>query len=168
MLDTTNANDPADSLRTAMRLSAQPVSVVTAQAGGVARGLTVSSFTSLSLDPPLLSFALGNETLFLPILRDSGRFALHILDESQEAVAIRFAMPGRTPLQQFDGLNATVDADNTPVLPHFLSRLAGTVDRMIEAGDHTLVVGRVEHGITFAEADEPLLYYDRAFRRLAE
>ncbi len=163
-----DAPNPADGLRTAMRLSAQPVSVVTAQTDGVARGLTVSSFTSLSLDPPLLSFALGNETLFLPVLRDSGRFALHIIGADQEAVAIRFALPGRTPAEQFDGLDATVDGDNVPALPHFLSRIAGTVDQLLEMGDHTLVIGRVTSAITPDADAQPLLYHDRAFRRLAE
>lgn len=164
MLDTT---DPADGLRSAMRLSAQPVSVVTAQADGVARGLTVSSFTSLSLEPPLLSFALNNETLFLPVVRESGRFALHILGARQEAVAIRFALPGQTPAEQFEGVEATLDNDGTPALPHFLSRIAGTVDRLVEVGDHTLVICRVESVFLSDTDEEPLLYFDRAFRQLA-
>jgi flavin reductase (DIM6/NTAB) family NADH-FMN oxidoreductase RutF len=162
------ATDVSEGLRTAMRLSAQPVSVVTAGTGPDARGLTVSSFTSLSLSPPLVSFALGNETLFLPVVREGERVALHILGEDQEQTAVHFAISGRTPAEQFAGIDAAPDAWGTPALPRWTSRLSGPVERMIDAGDHVLVVFRIDDAQTAGDAPRPLLWYDRAFGRLAQ
>jgi flavin reductase (DIM6/NTAB) family NADH-FMN oxidoreductase RutF len=158
----------ADALRTAMRLSAQPVSVLTAGTGAEARGLTVSSFTSLSLSPPLVSFALGRETLFLPLMTPGARLALHILGADDHDLALRFALPGRTPAEQFDGLDAPADAHGVPTLPVYTSRLSGAVERLIEAGDHVLVIYAVDEVQVTPEPRPPMLYYDRAFRRLAD
>src|SRR3954453_12184914 len=80
---------------------ATPVSVVTAIAGGLPHGTTVSAFASLSMDPPMVLVALDRNSDLLALVRDGGRFGLNVLERGQAELAKRFARKGNA---KFDGV----------------------------------------------------------------
>lgn len=157
---------PGEPLRHVMRLVPSPVTVVTV-GGDAPRGVTIGSFTSLSLDPPLVQFNLMRESHMRPFLREGDRFNIHVLRDDQATLAYHFAVPGLSPEGQFLAVPFGPDAHGTPVLDERLSVLFCRVQRLVEAGDHVLVIGRVE--ATEGPGDgAPLLYLDRAFRRVGD
>lgn len=133
-----------------------PVTVVTTRtAQGVPHGTTVSSFASLSLDPPLVSFALDHRSQLLRHLGVGARLGVNVLHEGQEQAATAFAGP-----QRFEGVPWSVDA-GLPRLPGCTAWMTGTVAQHVAAGDHLLLVVRVETASTTAA--RPLVYARRTF-----
>ncbi|SEO87512.1 flavin reductase family protein [Amycolatopsis saalfeldensis] len=138
-----------------------PVTVVTAMtADGRPHGSTVSSFASLSLDPPLVSFALDRGSGLLARLRPGGRVGVNILAAHQQELASAFARPHRGPGGKFDGVTWTVRA-GLPHLPGSAGWTAGRVERHVDGGDHVLLVVGVEEAEPTATA--PLVYARRVF-----
>jgi flavin reductase (DIM6/NTAB) family NADH-FMN oxidoreductase RutF len=134
-----------------------PVAVVTASDEGRPHGTTVSAFSSLSLDPPLVMVALDRSSDLLAILRRTGRFGVNLLSYAQDDLAVRFAQKGRT---KFDG----VDWREEDGLPRLMPRsgwLACRVTELHDGGDHLLAIGQVEVAEPSAEA--PLVYHKRRF-----
>lgn len=124
------------------------VTVAAADDGAACHGLTVSSFTSVSLNPPLCLICLRNETPLLPILRRAGRFAVHVLAEDQQDVAALFAAGPAS--QRLARLLRHPGAP--PRLERFLVRFSFTLYDQRAAGDHEIVVGAVER-IETAQGD---------------
>lgn len=133
------------------------VAVVTARSEGRDSGLTVNSFTSASLDPPLVLILLTPDAETTPVLARSGRFAVSILAAEQRAVSERFAKM-LAPEAKFDG----IEVDRTPtglaVVRGALGALECRVERTLAVGDHTLVVGRVERLLP-GTGGAPLLFF---------
>ncbi len=153
--------DVGEKLRAVMRCVPSPVTVVTA-GRAEPRGVTIGSFTSVSLDPPLISFNLMQTSALLPLLRVGAPFNVHVLREDQAALGYHFAIPGLPSEGQFLAVPYTPDAHGTPVLGERLSVLFCRVAQLFEAGDHVLVLGAVEATDGPGEG-APLLYLDRAF-----
>jgi flavin reductase (DIM6/NTAB) family NADH-FMN oxidoreductase RutF len=156
-------------LRQVMRRVPSPVVVVTAPTeGGAARGITIGSFASLSLHPPLVCFNVTQTAAMHDPLLGAGRFAVHVLGEAQAHLAEHFALPSLTGAEQLAAVEHTHDAHGTPVLADVAAVLHCTLHTTFAAGDHTVVVGRV------AAVDAPpnergaVLYYQRAYRRVGE
>lgn len=152
-----------DAFRTAMRRVPSPIVVVTARGEHEARGITIGSFTSVALDPPLVSLNVGHESRMHTVMEGCSRFAVQVLSEEQAHLATRFAEPGLTPAEQFDAVPTTEDEHGTPHLDGVTARLHCRPHSAIEAGDHTLYVGRV------VAIDEPpnrgaVLYYQSSYR----
>ncbi|MEM6326936.1 MAG: flavin reductase family protein [Bacteroidota bacterium] len=154
---------PADGegLRETLRGMASPVVVVTCRGADGPRGATIGSFTSASLAPPLVTFNVTRGTRFHRALLEAPSFAVHLLAETQAALATHFAVP------DVDNQLATVDHTTTP---HGLPLLSGTLGVLLcrfhgrtEVGDHSLIVGRVEERIPGHEAG-PLLYFQQSYR----
>ncbi|WP_043664797.1 flavin reductase family protein [Streptomyces xylophagus] len=138
-----------------------PVTVVTAMsADGHPQGSTVSSFASLSLDPPLVSFALDRASALLPHLQPGDGVGVNILGAGQHELASTFARPSRGPGLKFDGVDWTVRS-GLPHLPESAGWTAGRVERHVDGGDHVLLVVRVEEAEPTPTA--PLTYARRAF-----
>lgn len=136
------------------------VTVVTATtADGQPHGATVSSFASLSLDPPLVSFALDRGSRLLAHLRPGDRVGVNILGSHQHEVASAFARR-RGPGSKFDGVGWTV-RDGLPYLPESAGWTAGRVERHVDGGDHILLVVSVEEAEPTPAA--PLTYAHRIF-----
>jgi flavin reductase (DIM6/NTAB) family NADH-FMN oxidoreductase RutF len=133
----------ADTFRSAMREVAAPVVVVTAAGGGEARGITIGSFTSVALDPPLISFNVGHDASMHAVMEACDRFCVHFLGERQASLADHFATPGLTPDEQFDPIPHRVGEGGTPVIDGVPTLLHCTPYKSMEAGDHTIYVGRV-------------------------
>ena len=141
---------------------ASGVSVVSTNADGMLYGLTVSSFSSLSLDPPLVLVCLHNENRMPDMIRDSGGFAVSILGEEQQAASNYFARSGREPTTDFTEIDGVWTPWAQPVVKGAMAQLVCHLHALIPQGDHTITIGRVVGART--GPGEPLLYYHRAYR----
>jgi flavin reductase (DIM6/NTAB) family NADH-FMN oxidoreductase RutF len=145
------------SFRSAMGNVAAAVSVVTTFDDGEPAGSTVSAFASLSMEPPMLLVSLDNRSSLLSTLHIESIVGVNVLAAHQDQIALRFArsMPDKfadIPWRSEDGAPGLVDRH---------AWVAMAVTQLIEAGDHTLVLGRVEAADTYANA--PLTYWQRTF-----
>lgn len=123
------------------------VTVITAiDAQGKAHGLTVNSFSSVSLDPPLILWSQAIAAPSHPVFRDAPRFAVNILAEDQIDISRRFAASG---LDKFAGLPVQAGLGGVPLLPGCAAYLECTREASFPGGDHMVFIGRVqriEHG----------------------
>lgn len=142
---------------------ASGVSVVTAADGDLVYGLTVSSFSSLSLDPPLILVCLANSNRLPAMIQEAGAFAVSILDRTQEQASNFFASRGREPSSDLEALGCRRTESGAPVVDGAMGWLACSVHESMEQGDHTIFVGRVVEATANPEG-EPLLYFRRAYR----
>jgi 3-hydroxy-9,10-secoandrosta-1,3,5(10)-triene-9,17-dione monooxygenase reductase component len=124
-------------------------------------GLTVQSFTSLSLDPPLVSFAVGRNSSTWPKLREAGAFSINMLAEDQEALCRTFATSGA---DKFAGVGWKAGATGSPLLNDVLAWIECRVEVEHDAGDHILVIGRVVD-LDIGREGRPLLFYRGGFGR---
>jgi flavin reductase (DIM6/NTAB) family NADH-FMN oxidoreductase RutF len=129
--------------------------VTTLTPGGAPIGLTVNSFTSVSLDPPLVSFCVANTASARPALERASRFAVTVLGADQAALASRFATSG---VDRFAGVEWLEGTDGLPRLPGGLTWLSCVKEIEHPAGDHVIVIGRV-HAAESGPADGPLLHH---------
>jgi 3-hydroxy-9,10-secoandrosta-1,3,5(10)-triene-9,17-dione monooxygenase reductase component len=162
-MEQAHAIDP-DRYREVVGSFATGVAIVTADGPDGPAGLTTNAITSLSLDPLLLLVAFDNDSRTLPVVRESGRFAVNVLRAGQEELARVFASK-RVAREKFEAVTHTV-AHGVPVLDDALAWLACDLDALHPAGDHTIGIGRVTH--LDADPDgEPLLFFRGRFARLA-
>jgi flavin reductase (DIM6/NTAB) family NADH-FMN oxidoreductase RutF len=155
---------PSD-FRTTMARFATGVTVVTTKLDHACFGLTVNAFCSVSLNPPLIlvSLDLGSQT-YASICR-SGVFAVNVLTQEQEPLALRFA---RKDLQSktFDDIAIHAgEATGAPLFTEALARIECRVASEYPGGDHALVLGEVV-SVDYSNdhlADKPLLYYRSTF-----
>ncbi|SDF14645.1 MULTISPECIES: flavin reductase family protein [Thalassobaculum] len=139
------------------------VTVVTTRApDGEPVGLTVNSFTSVSLDPPLVLFCLDREAGSLPAFETADGFAVNILSADQAAVSNRFADPQAA---RFDGEGVADWSTGAPILADALAALDCTVHARHDGGDHIILVGRVRRLAVLSD-DEPLIYWRGVYRKL--
>lgn len=124
-------------------------------------GLTVSSFCSVSLHPPLVLACLGRRSAVNEAIRTSGRFGVSILGEEQEEVSRRFATSGRI---RFDDASRLEGDHGVPLVPGALGHLECRVRSFHDEGDHTVWVGEVV--ALSARPGRPLLHHRGAYRRL--
>jgi 3-hydroxy-9,10-secoandrosta-1,3,5(10)-triene-9,17-dione monooxygenase reductase component len=141
---------------------ASGVCVVTAVSGGHPVGLTCQSFSSVSLDPPLVLFVPARTSRAWPLIQRAGKFCVNILAAEQAAVSNPMASRGA---DKFAGIDWTpAEATGSPVLPGVLGHLDCSIHAVHEAGDHMIVIGRVLH--LEAVDGDPLLFYRGAYRGL--
>ncbi|MEM1094818.1 MAG: flavin reductase family protein [Bacteroidota bacterium] len=159
----------ADALRAVMRSVPSPVTVVTAATpDGEVRGMTIGSFTSVSMAPPLISFNVQRSARMSEILAAATHFSVHVLAADQSAYSNRFASPKMDPEAQFDGIPHTLDANGVPILDDALARLDCVPFAIHPAGDHILLLGEVINAVEPAADRAPLLYVNRAYRHIGE
>ncbi len=153
-----------DLFRAALGRFASGVTVITTlDAEGHPSGLTVSAFTSVSLDPPLVVIAIDRSNESGAAIRGSGRFNVNLLSSDQESISRRFSE--RSPrTDPFVEQPFAPDAHGLPRLSGSLALMGCRVTQAIEAGDHTLFLGAVE-SIEVSEG-RPLLYFRGAYRRI--
>jgi flavin reductase (DIM6/NTAB) family NADH-FMN oxidoreductase RutF len=129
-------------LRALLREVPAPVGVVTVQLAGEAAGLTVDSFVSLSLEPPLFGVALRRHAALHELLREAGAFAVSILASEQEHLAQHFAR-GVPPIAHWTGIETERGQLGAPLLAGALGWIECRLASEHELGDHTLFVGEV-------------------------
>ena len=155
--------DPAH-FKAALRRWASGVTIVTARDGERVLGMTVSAFTSVSLDPPLVLICADREAHTQPLIEAGRVFAVNVLREDQRELSQRFATTGNEAVR-FDGLDCRDGPSGAPWLPGALAVLDCRVQSAHDGGDHVIYVGEV----IAAESDDgaPLVYYEAAYRALA-
>ena len=141
------------------------VTVVTTRQEDLVYGITVSSFSSLSLDPPLILVCLANSNRLPLMIQETGKFAVSILAEGQEHVSSYFAVSGREPVPSFEEFGTIEWHTGSPIIDGALAHLDCTLYQAIPGGDHTIMLGRVL-GAAAREDAKPLIYYRRAYRPL--
>jgi flavin reductase (DIM6/NTAB) family NADH-FMN oxidoreductase RutF/pimeloyl-ACP methyl ester carboxylesterase len=153
----------ARTFRDALGCFATGVTIITAMdAGGNPIGLTANSFTSVSLDPPLLLVCIANNASTAAVLRDAERFAVNVLQIGQQPTSNRFAGKGE---DRFANTPWEVGEFGTPVLTGSLSSFECERDAVHDGGDHFILVGRVLKAM-FEPRRDPLLYFRGKYRRL--
>jgi flavin reductase (DIM6/NTAB) family NADH-FMN oxidoreductase RutF len=146
--------------RTTFRDVPTAVAIVTSvDAAGVPHGMTIGSLSALSLAPPLVLFCIAHSARSHAAICHADRYCVSLLAEGQEAIAQRFSDPGTdrfaAELADFDGL---------PAIPGALGWLLCMRERLVDAGDHTIAIARVDRATT--QDRLPLLYWRRGYRAL--
>ena len=150
--------------RNALGRFATGVAIVTAlDADGHPVGLTVNSFSAVSLEPPLVLWCLDNRSHNLAAFSRASHHAINILAADQEELSNRFAT---WPADRFAGLDWHPGVGGAPVLPSCCAVFEVANETAHAAGDHTIFIGRVER---FAEQARPapLLFHAGRYARLA-
>ena len=128
--------------------------VTTSGPAGVDIGLTANSFSSVSLEPPMVLWSLARTSSNIDAFRNSGHFAVHILSANQEALSARFASK---VADRFEGLALDRGPDGIPMLPGCMASFACKLAYQYEGGDHVIFVGEI---IDFSHsARQPLVFH---------
>ncbi len=136
------------------------VTIVTARAGTEIHGMTVSAFSSVSLDPPLVLVCADKGSNTHKLMQRSGCFAANILAEDQRALALRFA-DKRQEATRFDGVAFQQAITGAPLLLDVVASIDCVTVDSFDAGDHVIHLGRVEHAVSTDR--RPLLYFRSEF-----
>ncbi|MFI6463252.1 flavin reductase family protein [Streptomyces sp. NPDC050538] len=130
------------------------VAITTTDADGQPRGMIVGTFMSVSLEPPLVSFLVNGSSTTLPTIRTAGRFCANALAGNQERLSRQMAGgPNR-----FEGADWRESPLGNPVLDGIVAWVDCTVEKIVELGDHQLVVGRVRT-LRVESMKTPLLFF---------
>ena len=139
------------------------VTVVTS-GGPEPTGLTANSVTSLSVDPPLILFALGKDAGSQASFRESNCFAMSILSADQQDISNRFATPGP---KDFSDLETNTAETGAPIIGGALGWVDCQLSEIVEGGDHDIFIGEIVAGELLQDGGEPLLYYAGGYRAIA-
>jgi len=126
-------------------------------------GLTINSFTSVSLDPPLVLFCLEHKAAASAVFAEAEGFAVNILREGQENLSKAFAMRGQDEMR-WQGLETETWESGAPILPETLASLDCRMEARHEAGDHVILVGRVLR--LERRGGQPLVYWSSAYQKI--
>jgi 3-hydroxy-9,10-secoandrosta-1,3,5(10)-triene-9,17-dione monooxygenase reductase component len=156
-----NPNNSKD-LRNALGSFATGVTVVTAM--GIDQkpiGMTVNSFNSVSLDPPLVLWSVSRDSNCFGDFIKAESFNIHILNDTQEALSNRFAESGG---DKFAGLELDSGVEDSPLLPNFSACFQCKAEQQYDGGDHVILIGRV---VSFEDrGTEPLIFYRGQYKNL--
>ena len=158
---TTNSVDPSRFRQLCGRF-ATGVVVITADDGARPAGMTANSFTSVSLDPPLISVNVDRSSDFHPVILAAPRFTVNVLAADQEAMSRRFA--AHDAPDRFAGIGYHRSQAGGIVLAGILGTIECLRQEVFQVGDHTIVVGRVVGGESLD--GRPLLYYRGGYHTL--
>jgi flavin reductase (DIM6/NTAB) family NADH-FMN oxidoreductase RutF len=158
--------DP-EQLRRAMRAWTTGVAVITAVHEGQRYGMTINSFTSISLEPPLISVTLKQLTHTHELVEKSGEFSMTVLSANQSDLSDRFA--GKIPdiKDRFEGVETETLLINAPLLRGGMAYLNCRVVNSIPAGENTLFLAEVIAARGEGEGN-PLVYHNRVFWKLVK
>ena len=155
------ALEPRQFRRVCSRFASGVTIIAVVDSAGVPHGMTASSFTSVSLNPPLILVCLGSGTRFLEASNSSEHFGVNILDETQRALSERFAGSG---YDRFDGVAWNPGTMGVPLFPGVLATMECARFRTFTAGDHEILIGKVLHA-SWREG-EPLVHFGSQYRAL--
>lgn len=154
-----------DAFKAALSRWATGVTIVTARDGDTVHGMTVSAFTEVSLEPPLVLVCADKSSNTLPVIEAGGVFAVNILARDQEALSNKFASK-KDEWKRFEGLDVETGVTGAPLLPGVVANLDCRVVVSHEHGDHVVYVGEVHEVRNFDR--EPLLYFGGGYGAFAK
>jgi 3-hydroxy-9,10-secoandrosta-1,3,5(10)-triene-9,17-dione monooxygenase reductase component len=141
---------------------ASGVTVVTSTSDGHPVGMTCQSFSSVSLSPPLVLFCPAKTSRAWPLIQRSGKFCVNLLAHDQAELSNLMATKG---VDKFASVDWTPSpATGSPLLGGILGFVDCTIEAVHEAGDHFIVVGRVQE-LESTDAEHPLLFFEGRYRR---
>ncbi|MGQ9369956.1 flavin reductase family protein [Azospirillum sp. A39] len=150
--------------RNALGTFATGITVITTRCpDGTPVGVTVNSFSSVSLDPPLVLFCLGRESRSFDVLAHGTCFAVNVLAEEQQELSARFSRGDEQ--DRWEGIEVERWETGAPILRGCLANLDCTKEAVHDGGDHVILVGRVRR-LGAREAGNPLLYFRGGYARL--
>jgi flavin reductase (DIM6/NTAB) family NADH-FMN oxidoreductase RutF len=155
------AIDPADFRRALAQFASGVTAVTTRDAAGRPLGLTVTAFSSVSLEPPLVLVCVDMRSEANAGFRDSGTFGVSVLSEEQAEVSRQFAWGGPA---KFDNVDTVEGETRVPLVARALAHLECRVVAAHPAGDHTIYVGEIVAMTT--RPGRPLVYWQGQYRRL--
>lgn len=151
-------------LRRCLGRFATGITIVTcSDASGRPCGITANSFSSVSLEPPLVLWNIAKSSNSLQAYLDAEHFAIHVLKDDQEPLSRHFA---QTDHSLFDGVAHTPSEQGVPILPDMLARFDCRTRQVVDAGDHHIIIGEVVEFVM--DEGEPLLYCRGEYRRIGE
>ena len=155
-----------DAFRSAMGRYASGITVVAGHDGVEPIGFTCQSFYSVSLTPPLVSFSVMRTSSTYPRIRETGRFSVNVLEHKQSDISNQFARRGT---DKWAGVEWNLSENSTPIIGGAIMWLECDIESEYEAGDHFIVVGRV-NDMQFSKSanGEPLVYFDGRYHTLRE
>ncbi len=158
----------AEHLRQTMRFWATGVTVVSAASDNEKHGMTVNSFTSLSLDPPLVMVSLEQATRTHGLVQRAGAYGVTFLSQQQQAISDCFAGRDTEQADRFKGLRTFTLQSGSPLIEGGLAFLDCRLVDTYQAGTHTLFIAEVVAAQSSPDEDgtEPLLYFNRQYRHL--
>jgi 3-hydroxy-9,10-secoandrosta-1,3,5(10)-triene-9,17-dione monooxygenase reductase component len=155
------AHDPR-AFRDALARFATGVAFVTAAPDGEPFGLVVNTLTSVSLEPPLVSFSPARSSVTWTRMRRAGRFGVSVLGRQHERFAKRATAPGA---DRFAGLDWKLGPGGAPLLTDALATIECEIVAEHPAGDHWIVVGQVD-ALQISPIKDPLIFFASAYRAL--
>ncbi|UUZ60480.1 flavin reductase family protein [Nocardioides sp. B-3] len=138
------------------------VVAVAASVKGQLTGIAASSFTSVSIDPPLVSFSVATSSSSWPLLREAGHLGISVLADHHDDICRQLAGPRE---QRFDGLPFTVTEGGAVLLKEAVATFDVTVHDEVEAGDHLIVLLRI-HEVGAGNGEHPLVFHKSGFAKL--
>lgn len=143
------------SYRRALGCFATGVAVVTSKdENGVKSGITINSFNSVSLDPPLVLWNIARDAQSFDAFMQTEYFAVNVLSSEQQAICDRFAAGGR---DKFNGFDCDQGLEGQPILPEFSASFQCRKEYVYDGGDHNIIIGRV---LRFEDREtDPLIFY---------
>lgn len=157
-----------EQLKQIMRSWITGVAIVTSYHQGQMHGMTANSFNSIALSPPTVLVALQQHTRTQHLVKDSGVFAVSILHNSQLALAKRFAGQIIDDKPRFEDVEIFTLETGAPLIKNAMAHLDCKVVNHFNVGETTVFLGEVVHLQNGVNGQEPLLYFNRQWRRLAE
>lgn len=157
-----------DELRQAMRAWITGVAIVTGRHEGLVHGMTANSFNSLALSPPTVLVALRQDTRTQHLVSQGGVFAVSILNSRQKDLAMRFAGQILPEMPRFEGVDTFTMSTGAPLIKDALAFLDCRVVNQFDIGGTTVFIGEVLIARKGIGEQEPLLYFNRQWRKLAE
>jgi flavin reductase (DIM6/NTAB) family NADH-FMN oxidoreductase RutF len=154
-----------DLLRQAMRFWTTGVTVVSAKHNGVAHGMTVSSFTSVSLKPPQVLISLAQDSRTHALVKGSRIFGVTVLSTAQQDISDRFAGRIADDLDRMGGLKTFTLTTGVPLLEGGIAHFDCRVIATFSSGTHTIFIGEVL-AARYEESGEPLLYFNRGYHKM--
>ena len=163
---TTVANELREDFLNGMRYVANSVTVVTTDGKAGVSGATVSAFSSVSADPPMVLVCLNSESTTLEKIRENTDFCVNVLPEGAKHIAERFAgFHDEKFADRFEGMDFTDSKGPSPVISGATAFIC-KLDEMVTSGSHIICLGRVIE--THAGNFTPLIYMDRKFKRISD
>ena len=153
--------------RSALGMFPSGVTVITTGTAPNFVGMTAQSFSSLSLDPPLVLVCVDKGASVLPLLKETGAYSVSILPDTAMDTSNYFASSKRpAPPHQFDEHEHTLGATGQPRLVQATMVFDCTIHSVLAGGDHEIIVGEVQAFEKLSD-EEPILFYGGSYRKLA-
>ncbi|SFJ14283.1 NADH-FMN oxidoreductase RutF, flavin reductase (DIM6/NTAB) family [Celeribacter neptunius] len=158
--------DVTEGLKSAMRLYASGVTVITAGQGAGRRGLTATAFTSVTMDPPTVLVCVNRNGQAHDAIVENGHFCVNVLCEEARDVAESFAgMTGKTGADQFEGFEWIETRVGAPAYAFAQAAVACKLTQTLETASHSIFIGEVCEAATNPDRT-PLLHFNRGFHAI--